>query len=277
MNHGFPSHIICPIDFSDLSAAALRFAARLMTSTGAGLTVVHTWRFDVPPYFTPEGAGEFVQQYRNAAGEARLALEGFARSAADVTHATYVVEEGDPATTVLDVARRTGADLVVMGTHGRSGLQRLMLGSVAERVLRWSPIPVLTVRGTEEGVGGILCPVNNSEASRDALRAAAHLAAAMKVELTLLHVEEPSGARNIEDVCAWVSEHDRPACTIRELRRAGDPAQEIIREARESGAQLLVIGAEHKPFFDSTVLGSTTVRVVRHAPCAVLTVVKGVE
>jgi nucleotide-binding universal stress UspA family protein len=276
MSDRFPSRIVCPVDFSDLSAAALRLAAHLANSTGAGLTLAHAWRFDVPPYFTPDRAGEFVEQYRGAAGAARQALEEFASRTAGLTGAEILVEEGDPVSVVLDVSQRARADLVVMGTHGRGGLQRLMLGSVAERVLRSSRIPVLTVRGSDHGGGEVLCPVNDSEASRKAARVAADMAVALNTGLTLLHVEEPSGARRIDDFSGCLGQGgQRPACVVRELRRTGDAAEEIIREARESGAQLLVIGAEHKAFFDATVLGSTTVRVVRHAPCAVLTVVKG--
>ncbi len=163
-----------------------------------------------------------------------------------------------------------------MGTHGRSGVNRLMLGSVAERVLRESEIPVLTVRGDAAAAvtppKTILCPVNNTPAAREALSMAAHLARCFDGNILALHVKEGRAGQGIGDLCAWVPDEIRSHCTIKELTREGDAAEEIVSLAKETPCDLLVIGARHRRFFDSTVLGSTTARVVRHAPCPVLTV-----
>jgi nucleotide-binding universal stress UspA family protein len=91
--------------------------------------------------------------------------------------------------------------------------------------------------------------------------------------VTVLHVQEQDPRNSIGDLCEWVAAQDKPHCPIREIRREGDAAKEILREAAEGGCDLLVVGARHRLFLDTTVIGSTTVRTVRHAPCPVVTVV----
>lgn len=269
----FPSHIVCAVDFSELSAAALGYAAILSSACGAQATVLHTYKFDVPPYFTPDHAEAIKMQYLDAAGGARTALERFS-AGAGLANADFVVEEADPAPAILDAANRLRADLIVIGTHGRSGLHRVMLGSVAERVLRHATIPVLTVRGTKAPgrLNKIVCPVNDSTVSRNAFRIAARLANCFGAQLMVVHVEEHGPKRPIHDLCSWIDGAQRPECSIQEFRRQGNAAEEILKLATATAADLLVMGAEHKMFFDSTVLGTTTVRVVRHAVCPVLTV-----
>jgi len=148
-----------------------------------------------------------------------------------------------------------------------------MLGSVAEKVMRMSPVPVLAVRtGTRtQEVRQILCPVNNTRIARSALTLASRVAACSNARVTALHVREPDGTAAIADVCAWISREPLPgSCELRNLTREGDAATEIIRTAQEIGVDLIVLGASHKRFFDATVLGSTTVRVTRHASFPVL-------
>jgi nucleotide-binding universal stress UspA family protein len=181
-----------------------------------------------------------------------------------------------PVDGVLRAAREAKVDLIVMGTHGRSGVNRLMLGSVAERVLRESEVPVLTVRGSTAAAmtppKTILCPVNDTPAARAALSMAAHLAHCFDGNILALHVKESHPGQGSGGLRAWVPDEMRSRCDIKELTREGDAAEEIVSLARETPCDLLVIGARHRRFFDSTVLGSTTARVVRHAPCPVLTV-----
>jgi nucleotide-binding universal stress UspA family protein len=92
--------------------------------------------------------------------------------------------------------------------------------------------------------------------------------------VTVLHVKEQDPGHAIGDLCAWVAAQDRSQCSIREVSREGDAAKEIITEATESGCDLLVMGARHRFFLDTTVIGTTTVRTVRHALCPVVTVVE---
>lgn len=268
-------NILCPVDFSELSGLGLRYAAALARRHGARLTVLYAHSFQPPPYFSVNELEALQQRLRDSVGQAHAALQRFiAQHGAGPAEAMVV--EGLPADVIRRVAADTGAGLIVIGTHGRSGVNRLMLGSVAERVLRESRVPVLTVRGDAaappDGPRKILCPVNNTPAAREALDAALWFAGSFGSELTVVHVPETRPERAIEDICAWVPEAARAHCHLREAEAGADADHAILTMAREESTDLLVIGSQHRRFFDSTVLGSTTARVVRHAPCPVLTV-----
>lgn len=276
-----PKHILVPVDFSDLSALALGYAAAFSRCSGAKLTVLHVSSFDAPPYFTQGQLEEIYEQLRASQGRAEHELADFTRQALGPAAPEFAVRviEGRPAEAILRTAAAIGADLIAMGTHGRSGLNRLMLGSVTERVLRETEIPVLTVRRETPPpeqplrIRNILCPVNNSPIARKALAQAGEMARCLGATLTVLHVHEAKAEDGIADLCAWAPAELRAHCQIRELERHGEAAREIVAQAAEAGCDLLVIGAQHRRFFDSTVIGSTSMRVVRHAPCPVLTVV----
>ena len=271
--------ILCPVDFSNLSAHALRYASMLARCENARLVVAYAESFSPPSYFTEGQLGELERQTRDAFRGADSALRRFvdAELDAEAASATEVrIVEAMPVDGIVRLTRDIKADLIVMGTHGRRGMNRLMLGSVAERLLRESEVPVLTVCGDTAAAmtpsKTILCPVNNTPAAREALSMAAHLASCLGGNVVALHVKEDHAGQGIGDLCAWVPDDVRSHCTIKELTRDGDAAEEIVSLAKETPCDLLVIGARHRRFFDSTVLGSTTARVVRHAPCPVLTV-----
>jgi nucleotide-binding universal stress UspA family protein len=137
-----PIHtVLHPTDLSDRSEVAFRLACALARDYGARLIVIHVWS---PP--TPV-LGEFVPQpapeYYPAATEEKLSE---LRPAAPSVRVEYRLEEGEAASTILRVAEESGADLIVMGTHGRTGLRRLLMGSVAEQVLRRARCPVVTTK-----------------------------------------------------------------------------------------------------------------------------------
>lgn len=277
MHEGFPQHILCPVDFSEASAAALSLAARLAHSSPARLTVFYAHSFEPPAYFTPGDMDAFTAQFRESLRESRKALEQFTAENAPGVAADYVVRETRPAFSILDIARETGADLIAMGTHGRGGMGRMILGSVAENVVRESRIPVLTVRRSQAdghaAIRHILVPVNDTALARESLRIATRLANQSGASVTALHVTEPhAGAQSIGNLCEWLGGEKAP-CEVMEMKRHGNAAEEIVTAARESKADVIVVGARHRPFFDTTVIGGTTMRVVGHAPCPVLTVV----
>ncbi len=271
-------NILAPVDFSDLSALALRYAAAIAQCAGTRPVLLYANTFSPPPYFTGSNLDELERQFRASFAEAEQGLRRFAVTAlgaAGEALETQVVE-GAPADAILDYAARRSSDLLVLGTHGRTGVNRWMLGSVAERVLRASPVPVLTVRQGSSAPGDIairhiLCPVNDSPAARQALATATGLAACFGARVTVVHVMEEGAAGTIPDLCSWVAENQRGSCDVREVVRHGDAAAEIVAAAG-ADCDLAVIGARHRALFDSTVLGTTTVRVVRHARCPVLTV-----
>ena len=267
--------ILCPVDFGELSAHALRHASLLAGCGNAKVIAIYANWFEAPAYFTAGRVDELRKQYREAFVEAEHSLKAFVDSTLGETGdkvETRVVE-ALPADGILGLAASTNADLIVMGTHGRSGFNRWMLGSVTERILRESPVPLLTVRAAPRGpVRRILSPIDSTEASRSAFGLAARLGACFNAEITAVYVHESGPAQSVPDLCNWIPAEARQRCNIRELVRQGDPAEEIVALASEEAFDLLVIGAPHRRFFEGMVLGTTTLRAVRHAPCPVLTV-----
>ena len=267
--------ILCPVDFGELSAHALRHANLLAGCGQARVIAVYANWFEAPAYFTAGRLDELRRQFQEALGEAERSLKDFVDSTLGESGANVErrVVEALPANGIRELAASTGADLIVMGTHGRSGFNRWTLGSVAERVLREIPVPLLTVRAAPRGpVQRIVSPIDGTDASRDAFRLAARLGACFNAEITAVYVHESGAAPSVPDLCSWISDEARERCSIREFARHGDPAEEIVALASEEAFDLLVIGAPHKRFFEGLVMGTTTLRAVRHAPCPVLTV-----
>ena len=273
--------ILVPVDFSEISAHALRTASLLAARCGrAKIIAMYANWFEAPPYFTVGRLAELQAEFSESLHLAKHSLEAFVRSTlGDNANSVEVrAMQALPADGIRQLAAFKNANLIVMGTHGRSGLNRWMLGSVAERVLRESPVPVLTVRSVlRETIRQVLCPVQDTELSRRTLSFAVGISACFDAKLTVLHVDEASGTRPISDLCSWVPAEERSRCVIRELIRQGDPAEEIVKLATEEPYDLVVLGAARRRFFEGMVLGTTTLRTVRHAPCPVLTVRSGAE
>jgi nucleotide-binding universal stress UspA family protein len=175
----------------------------------------------------------------------------------------------------------------VLGTHGRGGLSRLLLGSVAERTLRMAAHPTLVVRQRPDEQASqpeaptlthILCPVNYSQVARSAFAHACSVARTFGARLTAVFaldqevVTPESLEAEGEKLRAWLAAGPAVECEMQAIVRHGDAGEQIITLARESAVDLVVIGAQHRRFVDATVLGVTTVRVTRHAPCPVLVV-----
>lgn len=136
--------LVAPIDFSDASRSALRYTARLATVYDAPITLVHVVELPkIPTVYEVEFSDLSPEEIED---RVRTELEKWGRSvSAEGTDLSYAVESGDPGPTLLDLAS-TPTDLLVMATHGLSGLKRTVLGSVAEGVLRRAPGPVITGR-----------------------------------------------------------------------------------------------------------------------------------
>ncbi len=296
--------ILCPVDFSDFSRHALRHAIALARWYKADLTALHACHLQIPPVVaggypaalnTPPVMGPPAELRDQAMTQFTRFAEGV-----DVSGVRFVfrVELAAPVHTILDAATSLPADLIVMGTHGHGGLDRLVLGSVTEKVLRKASCPVLTVPPpvtdvTEAPilVQRILCPVDFSESSVAALTYAVSLASESDARLVLMHVidklprwdpqtytrfdvdgYEQALAEDIRGrLQAAVPEEARSWCRPEELVSIGKPYQEILRVAREKEAHLIVMGVQGRNPIDLMLFGSTTHHVVREAPCPVLT------
>jgi nucleotide-binding universal stress UspA family protein len=141
------SRILVPTDFSAGSEAAWRAAQRLAGALGAELVLVHVF-VETPLFFEGPFAGERVREvYASARAWVQEQLDKWAADArATGRTVRAALRTGVPYQEIVAAARDEGADLVVLGTHGRGGLDRALLGSVADRVIRTAPCPVMTIR-----------------------------------------------------------------------------------------------------------------------------------
>jgi nucleotide-binding universal stress UspA family protein len=143
--------IMCPVDYSDCSRVALEYAADLGKKLGVPIDVIHIW--DRPSFVTDkvmvrDTAGGEKSLIQMIAENAEAEMAAFIKSAKlppDIQIEHHLLS-GEPATRVLEELRQGRHDLVVVGTHGRSGFQHLLLGIFAEKLVRHAPVPVLTVR-----------------------------------------------------------------------------------------------------------------------------------
>lgn len=277
------TRILAPTDLSDSSVPALHYARALADRFLAKLTVMYSDPIVYPFDVVGPAAGVYV----NATPEHQAQMRCEVAQQADAVMAgrPYDVEVsiGQPVPVILAAAKERNADLIVMGTHLRHGWRRALLGSVSDGVIHSSACPVLTVAhqdsaagATQYAITNIMCPVNFTEVARESLHIAARLAEAFSARLTIVHVieaDEMTDAKADEQkVRQWVSPQIQDVCSYRELVVRGGPAERVLDCAEDLGADLLVIGAQHKLFRDTTVIGATTERMIRFAPCPVLVV-----
>ncbi len=176
-----------------------------------------------------------------------------------------------------------------MGTHGRTGLSRVRLGSVMESVLRQAEIPVLTAgpRMHSAAVPGtlkrILYLVDLKDTVRPGLAHATSLAEKTGAEIVLLHVA-PAGAGHAaplgdirQQLCDWVPPEVRRRCSVQESVRSGDPGSESVAYIEESRPDLVVVDARPRNVLSSILFGSTTEAVIRNSPRPVLSVISRVR
>jgi len=297
--------ILCPVDFSEFSAPALERAVRLGEWFGARVEVLHV----IPslPFVMPAAMG-IAAYYPDPIEVTAAQRQQVTRNLGDLVEpfldggAPIVTKvlEGEPWRVILDEAKGVPADLLVIGTHGRSGFEQLLLGSVTEKVLRRAPCPVLTVGKVRSPARKgplfrrILCAADLTQASQQTLDVALSLATENDAQITLLHVMETLSG----DDTAWLyapapearpPRHELVAQARTELRKAvpdpvrifcevtervetGSPWSEILRVAEQMDAELIVMGAHATGAVGRMLFGSTTSQVVRRAHCPVLVI-----
>jgi nucleotide-binding universal stress UspA family protein len=298
-------HILCPVDFSEFSRHAFDRAVAVARSYGSTITVLHVLpaASAVPalPY-GPEGPGPFgfeVLDRTRVLGELPRFLAD--RQAVDVPIRFEVAEATSVQHEVVTQTSRLAADLVVMGSHGRSGFSHVLLGSVAEKTLRTSPVPVLVVPARapvappagREPFRRVLCAIDFSQDSARALAYATSLAHHGAGQLTLVHVCEPVAVGYDPmvgvgfDVAAYqdaiaksaqrqldlaVGEARALGCACDSVVARGRAYTEILRISADRQADVIVLGVHGRNAIDRLVFGSTAEHLVRRASCPVLTV-----
>jgi len=280
--------ILVATDFDSSADRALETAVALATRFSAELTVLHVVEETAYayPFPIPRGVREQAQ--------ARLdELVGGLRSR--MLRATGVLREGIAWYEIVTAAQVLGADLVAVGSQGRHGLPRFVMGSVAERVVRTSPVPVLTVHPYDDVAiltGGmdrfrhVLAPTDLSEDSRSGVDLAASLAAELGAALTLVYVFEPPGSeyylppdvaedlegaarRQLDELVARV--RDRVPKAEGVVTR-GTPWRAMLDLAKARGADLVVLSTSGRRGLQRVLIGSVAEKIVRLATLPVITV-----
>ncbi len=190
-----PKTILAATDFSPTADKAAKMARDLCRGFGAHLRMVHVVVVLDDVHLEKEHRRHLDELMASTDETRRTVMENDAESRTGIEITSHLVRGIAPGETIVESATSLGCDLIVMGTHGRRGLSHLLLGSVAERVVRTSTVPVLTVRSdaaiNPEGIRRILVPHDFSTASTAAIGNAVEWAGALGAEITLLHVVEP--------------------------------------------------------------------------------------
>ncbi|MFO0667323.1 MAG: universal stress protein [Polyangiaceae bacterium] len=286
------ARILIATDLSEASNEGLRQAARY---TDAALALVHVMPnlLDMQPLF-PQGTGANPTHATELEAKVLAALEESARNITSKALEIFL-EQGDPSERVADRAKAWNAELVVVGSHGRTGLARVLLGSVAESLAKESPCSVLVAR--PHAAGPVLVATDLSEASRPLLSVGAREAQRRGTKLHVVHVVDHVLADFASSALAQFVGVLPPYVgdeLLRETREAakndidatlqglslqadveiidGSAASAIARHASKLGAELLVVGAHGKTGARDLVLGTVTSRVLRSAESSVLVV-----
>jgi nucleotide-binding universal stress UspA family protein len=288
--------ILCPIDYSNASRHALDQTRMIAAWFGAAVTVLYVAppprRVVEVPLFLAALPSTALQTPASPVSTRLAELVGPLRTAG-LTVDERVVEDYDVEGRILASAASLTADLIVLGTHGRTGLGWLMLGSVTDKLLRAANCPVLTVpptamKAAKPPFKRVLCPVDFSEASLHAVRLAIVLAQEGDARLTLLHVLPASAAHDSftmmqahrcqreqaarEDLERLLPVASRTFCSPATKVTWGAPYRSIVEVANSEGTDLIVMGVRRRGILDRVFAGFNTSQVVRHATCPVLTI-----
>jgi len=293
--------LLCPCDFSDASQHAIDHAIAVAKWSGATITALHVYE----PLFMPIPAFPSGNQRVSTREVSRVREQLDARfhpARLEGVNVDVVVEVGHPARVILDRSRELNAQLIVMGTHGLSGFEHLLLGSVTERVLRKAMCPVLTVPPLMHGVSTlpyrrILCAIDFSNASLAAWKQAcafARDANATLIAMTVvewpwheppspdLHTLPPEQVRALTELRRYLEcgatrrlqalvPGDAGSTAFEQRVVHGRSYEGILRVSEDEHCDLVILGVHGRNVADMALFGSTTNQVVRCAKCPVLT------
>ncbi len=289
-------------DFSGCSACAKEHAFALAKALDATLDLVHVLETAPITYAGAEGAGlDLSAAYEAMRAQAERSMERLAGEAtAQGLRAASHIALGRPHETILDAAMASGCDYIVIGTHGRSGVAHLLFGSVCERLIRLSTIPVLAVRhadgerthpGEHLPIRRVLCPCDFSPLSEAALPVAAGLARRLGASLTLMHVIDtraayppiapevaPPSLAQLHEYAAqrlFALANGLAGVEVSINCMTGMPHEEILSVMVENHVDLAIMATRGSGGLEHFLMGSTAEMVIRKAACPVMTVRPG--
>jgi nucleotide-binding universal stress UspA family protein len=297
-------NIIVPIDFSEMSVQAIQIAKQLARRCGASIHLAHVRQFSyaadlmapVPPMvpfaFTPyehDAARSVLKELKKVASEC-----GVSPASCDILSGAPPFDE------ICRLGQTIPADLIVMPTHGRTGLKHVFLGSTAERIVQHSSCPVLVTRrsalqannGSQFRIKTIVVPVDFSSCSREGLRYAIAFAKEFGAKIILLHATYlgyiySAEGNGIYDIPALQkAAREIAERKMRELIRSvnfggvkfetaftdGSPVIDICGFAKDHDIDLIITSTHGFTGFTHVLIGSIAEQVVRHSPCSVLVV-----
>ena len=292
------NRIVCATDLSSTSEPAWDEARRLGRLFNAEILLLHVVApplvLPVEGYFPPELYQELL---RNTRHDAEKGLDRLLGSVAGsgLTVRIRLEEARPPASRILEVATQEAADLLVVGTHSRTGLQRAILGSVADRLVRQATCPVLTVRAMPERaprreIRRICYATDFSPTARAAWPWVVAIASAAGAEVDLVHVTlEPVPDRHLPaeaigrmvqilqeqgqvEVERFLERSTLPRERIHVRLSPGVPGEQILHQAQKQDADLIVMGTHGWSGIVRWMLGSVAHHVIQAAPCPVLTI-----
>ena len=279
-------NVLIATDFSRCSTVALDFGMELVKTYDATAYIVSVIPNDAYMLSGPEVHITARDAVLRDLEELRAELKRRRPDLPEAKRHLYLLD-GDVAGSILDFAHQKKVDLIVLGTHGRGGLGKALLGSVAERVFRHSPVPVLTLgpcvhpSHSHHELRTILAAADFTPASQRAVQSAAMLAREREAKLVLLHVADPAQLRHVPDQDAVKhglelrvtellgSESGGPHCSVRIA--TGQVKRTILEVAKEEQADLLVMGVRASSGVLDHLVIPHAYEVVREAPCPVLT------
>ncbi|MEO8358989.1 MAG: universal stress protein [Vicinamibacteria bacterium] len=294
-------NILCPTDFSEPSEHALHRASSLARWFHARLTALHVIPYMPAELMSPGPIGggalmlpsDLLIERRDLVEKEMNDLR--VKYAIDGVDLVTEIRDGRPADEIEDAAVKVAADLVVMGTHGRGGWDRFLMGSTTEKVIRRLPCPVLTIGPTSTAPEGMLfrrivCALDLTSASQATLDTALSFAEENLAEVVLVHVIDGgrlewapkslgsayksdflrAATEGAHTSLSTMREDAHSFCTVSRRVATGSAWREIVRIAEEIKADLIVVGTQGPGNLNPVFLGSTTNQVVRHAPCPVL-------
>jgi nucleotide-binding universal stress UspA family protein len=278
--------ILYATDFSEASLAALPIAAAFARRFDSTLCVAHIWSALTVRMMSAVAATSAYDQLQDAAGQRmeQLLKDGRLESLRCVP----IIVEGSPTERLTPMLADESIDLIVVGTHGKSGLKRLLVGSVAENICRTATCPVVTVGPnadkrfySEERVQSILCPVDLSGQSTSILPYVASVASEFDSDISLLHVLPASVAskdiagnlarrlrQELQNLCRLhISPRRESNCRV----EFGDPVEAILNVAKQVRADVIALGVRTALPFGLPFKDTVTNQLMMQASCPVLT------